>query len=496
MSHVLIPVDNTDVTVTRMAAEQSVKSIMGKLKIPRIEQIKYIPRGDKSNVSPLGNNDNALQLDLDKYIIVEYAETFDEDACDNKPNVLEYQPLFTNKAIGVAAVPLHTKVKLELTISYRSTNYDDLTKCLNEFRLWKQQGLTSLYHDVNYNYTIPRSVLEYLNQCHQLTESVAPYGTSLKDFMLDGFGESGINIRKNITGSKSRLVYNGTMKRCLGIFTSAPDVIETSREPPKSELRFTYVLYYERINYVRLVYQKYIHNQVIDLTVLTPYYSHRPFFNPWVGYRPVSQEIELLTQTTFNTPDNIIRIPGDDDGWLPNFTTKDMRVLMVVPLWVDPLNRKSIFPIDEFKELGFIPELVDNLKLYPDLLLVPYRWFFYVEVWEVNRKTYKIPIEVVDGVIQAKTDMDLRSRHYMQISICTNVSKVDFTDIKLRPTVLQYFFNVYDPSITLDVIGNGKCVTRQSILKAINIVNNTDNTLYPYYLVNTANILARRTPHA
>lgn len=497
MAHVIIPVNNTDATVTKLAAEHSVRTIMGKLKIPRIEQIKYIPRGDRSNVSPLGNTDNALQLDTDKYLIVQYNETFDTDVIDSSASVMEHPPLFVNKAIGVVAVPLYRRVKLEMTISYRSTNYDDLTLWLNEYRSWKQNSVTSMYHDIAYNYTIPSALMEYLNQCYQLTESLAPYGNSLKTFMLSGFGSVGLNIRKNMIGTKERLVYNGVMERCLGIFTSEPDIVDATKEPPVSVISFTYVLRYERISSVKLIYQKYVHNQVIDLTILNRYFSHQPFFNQHTAQRTASQNIEDITSSQFNTTPQFIRIPGDDDGWVPNQTTRDMEVITITPIRVDPFNKKSIFSLNDLPELGYTQPLTDNIKGYYQSLLIPYVFFFYIEIFEVNSRTYKIPIEIKpDFNIQSKIDMDLRSRHYMQISLCMNLSKIDFSVLRHHPLLLKYFFNLYDPNIQLEVIGNGRYVTDRAILKAVNLINNTNKTKYPFYHQCFASIQARRIGHA
>lgn len=496
MAHIKVPVDNTDATVTRVAAEYAIRTIMDKLNIQEVESIKYIPRGTINNVSPI-NPAGPLALDTTNAIIVEYNETFDTEVGDSNDSELEYQPLWVNKKIGVAAVPLHKKVKLEITFTYRNINYDDMVKCLNTYRAWQQKSVTCMYHDIGYNYTLPEEVLAYLNQCYQLTESVAPYGKSLKDFMLDSLNIKAVNIRKNLIGTKERLVFNGLMKRCLGIFTSEPDMVETSKEPPISALRFVYVMRYERISDIKLIYQKYIHNQHIDISTFAKFYSKQQFFDNGNAYRPASHAADQVTESSFNVTPPILRIPGDNDGWKPSFKTKQMEVLLIEPVQVDKLNKRSILNLVDLVEFGLSEEFIDNLKPHCEKLLIPYKWFFYLEIFAVNERTYKIPIEFTDNYdLVCNVDMDLRTRHYLQFSLCKDVSKIDYKLLQQSPTLLQYFFDIYGKNVDLEVIGLGRHVTKRSILDAVNIINNTNNRPYPYYLVGCSTIFTRKITHA
>lgn len=494
MPKVVMPIADTDSTVSRLVAQDIVQQLMFHTDISDIKDIIFLQRGGIAAQSQEHAANQALKLDVDDYLIVEYSESDETIQYDYSKYQLEFAPIFRASALGIEVTPIYAKTNIELNITIRSKSYVKLLKWLNEYKRNYQRITPTNYHDVQYNYTLPEHLVAYLNQVYQLQENIAGYGETLKQFIEKHFMIDGLAIRQNLNDAHKALIVNAKNTGCLGQFTEIPsDAIETSHEPPISEIKFTYSVGYDRITAVSLQYQKYIHNQVIDLKFVEEYYDRRPHFNPHAGNRTASQTVNVLTENVNNSQSwpEIYAYTGD--GWVPPIIEKSFEYSVVLPIQLDLLNLANILDLDTLAIFGFPEWLINLMKMYRLDLCTQFEFAIYLDFFEVNAKTVRIPISV-DSNFMIKTNLVLnpRNRYYLRLSVCTNLFGVNFEPLYNDPTILQTLLQWINPDVQLKTIGNGTRVNTDSLFEALNLINRSNYTKPRWPLVLQTEIIATR----
>lgn len=475
MPKIVIPLENTDSTVTRLVAKSVIEALVYSTEMPEITDIIYIQRGGKSLSSQTNNNSEPLKLDVDNYIQVEYHEINTESYIDVSKYQDEFPAILSIPKVGVAVTPMHNRVDLEMTFTYKSKNYGDLTNWLNAFKRRLLNCEAAGYHDVLYNYSIPDGILAYINQVYQATERVAPYGITLKQFMQRYFAANGLMVRKNLSNSQQQLAINIKNTGCLGRFTQLPEVQETGREPPISTLTFTYTLTYDRVTALILEYQLYVHNQLLDLKLINPYYDIRPHFNQHSGHLTVSQSVNMVTKDIYgidNLSDpNIAAI----DGWRPRSMYNNLVGKLITPIQLNPNALTEILDINDLVSLGMPQQLITFMLLFKIPIFQLYKWFVYVDLFEVNDKITKIPllIEPNTTMIKAGFALDLRNRYYLRLSSNLDLTHIDWNALLNYYDLLFWLFGWLYPGVSITALENG-LLDMNSILEVISKLTGKD----------------------
>jgi hypothetical protein len=473
MPKIIVPVNNTDLTVSRLVAKSVTEQLLFTTEIPVIEDIIYVQRGGLATQAQMNNHNEPLKLNVDEYLTVEYKETFEADHFDVNKYQNEYHPVFTAKAIGVNVVPVYNRVQLEITYTYTSKSFNILNNWLNAFRRKLVTADAIGYHDVLYNYSIPVDVLSYLNKVYKLMKNDLTYTDTMKVFITKHFCKNGLILRQNLNDSNRQLAFNVKNTGCLGIFTQLPESVETSNDPPHSSVSFSYTLTYDRITAVCLEYQLYIFNQLIDISNLLKYCDKKLYAELHTGNRTGSQIVNTLTENHFKNDKLVYSI----DSWRPSITPRYLIPSLVIPLQLDVSNLTNVLDLQLLTEFNYPVKLLLLMKQYKELLNKLYSWFIYLELFEVNDKTSLIPFYIDDNFnLISKVALNTRSRYYFRLSILKNLFKVDFTSLLGKPDDLLYLLQYLNSKVTLSTIPNSNIVTRSSLLAAINLIADTNLT--------------------
>lgn len=549
MPKVEIPIDNTDSTVSRFVTKSVIEQLMFTFDIPPVKDIIYSQRTKVAPQTQRQKPNEALKLDVNDFIQVDYKESSDADKFDIHQYQFEYPELFQCKRLGISITPMFARKHLTLTLRYDSKSYSNLTSWLHNFERRNILLQPTSTHDIRYNFTIPEAVLAYLNQAYTAQEAVAGYGMSLKTFIEDNFATGCLLIRQNLSGKQNSLAINIKNNNTLGMFTDLPEVQETQVEPPISTLSFTYEVTYERITALILEFQYFIHNQAINLMFLRPFQKRQlENVNPLAGNLTYSQVVNQLTASTYQQPSYQDVTSTLIDGWYPSNTLKSTITKSITPIQLDSTNLYNVIETSLLSTLGYPTWFINLINSCGSIINTLYEFPIYIDLFEVNTNTINIPISVdntntiVTADIQlndiinnnnyiivnlgvgvnwnsigvpvgttaiigtsftyngalitgmgaiVKLQLDLRSRYYLRISVITFLFQVNFKLLQKQPALLLELLQYINPNVTLNIIGNGSYVTNESLRNALNFINNSNYSSPVEALVLNTNILGK-----
>ena len=489
---VVIPITNSESTVTRLIVKSVIEQLMYTTEMAEIADIQYIPRGGITAMAQMNTVEEPLKLDVENHIQVEYKETTN-DQFDYSKYQFEYPAIFKASALGIQILPMHSKVQLEMTLTYKSKSYSDLTLWLAAFNRRLLNTVAMSYHDVLYNYTLPTDAMAYLTQVYDLMEAVAPYDITLNTFLQHHFCTEGIIVRQNLNDSKQAMAINVKNTGCIGTFTQLPEIVETSKEPPMSQVSFTYVLDYDRVNAIILEYQMYIHNQVIDLVFLRKYEDRRYHANPHAGNRTFTQAVNAVTQNQYGVADYPDAGTNTGDGWAPTTIPPSTYTATVFPIQLDLTNLVDILDLTLLSQFNYPAWLISLMRVHSDKLCAFGVWPVNLELFEVNATNTLMPIFVNSEFhLTSKLVLNPRNRYYVRVSVLTNLLKMDFSAMQKDPWNLNALLQWIDPAVNLTIIGNGSWVTNDSLWAALNLINRSDLKLWNGLTVQSTTINAAK----
>lgn len=492
MPKVLIPIDSTAATTSRLIA----KTVMSQLLYLAdfdVAEIVYQERGGVSRTRTDNKETNPLRLDFDDYVIVEHTETYKEDTLDPTIYNQAHVPIMDAPKLGIHITPLHSKVELRFNITYRAKSFDKLNKWLSRFRQDRVLREASAYHSINYNYTLPVPLLDYIGRAYAATEAVGGYGLSLKEF-LDNHFTSGLMVRKNLDGSASSTCVNVLNDGCHGRYTAMPEEITTTKEEPVSEVRFEYVLTYDKVIGLVLNYQHYVHNQVLSIAGLQTFASKEQTNRlPLTRHGKSGIPIQVTSKSPVHPIDTDIHFDLNDT-WSPSTPLPNSECFLIVPVSIDLENPRMLFNLNDIPTEYYPGQALKLLTPGWDHLTTPYEYPIHLELFAVTDKETRLEISVDSDLnITALKDMLPRARHYLRFSILANLSEGKLENYLNTPDTLLELVHLRFPKVEMDVdrnhptittIGNGSRVTIPSLMRVLE-----------YYSRMPAKVLTQHTSH-
>jgi len=493
MTTVVVKIDDIDNTVTRSIVKSVTEQLVYSTEMPIIKDILYVQRGGISPMQQTNTPDEALKLTVDNYAEVEYSEAPDPAFFDMNKYQTEFPAIFNHPKLGIALTPMYNRMQLTIKFTYRSKGYDVLTSWLNALRRRLTLAQPFCYVDILYNFNIPTDITSYINKVYKLSEAVAPYGLTLKEFLQNNFSTNGLVVRQNLDDSQRSLAMNVKNVGVLGQFTDLPDIQETSKEPPISTLEFTFQIDYDRPGAILLEYQKYIHNQVIDLSNISKYHDRRFHGNNRDAPITFTQSVQKVTSnlhghTCMKIPDPIV-----SDGWMPKINLPSVYTLAIIPVQLEVDNLTYLLDLNLLISYGVPEWLISLMKTYSSNLCTLFRWPIYIDCFEVDDFENSVALYIDNNFrLMSHVNLDLRKRNYVRISVLTDLSKVDWGNLLNDPTSLTNLLQFIDPCVSIATIGNGTRVNTNSLTDAINEIGNTDYKIVNGLAVLNANLIAYR----
>ena len=494
---IIVPVSNTENTVSRLSVKSIVEQLMFSESILNVDEIIYIPRGGVNKQNQLNKPEEALKLEVNNFLQIEYKETDTEAYFDFDKYHKEFAPIFSNKKLGVSLTPKFIRTDLELTFTYKSKSYNDLVNWLNTFKQKYLRASTSNYQTLTYNYTLNKDILAYLHSVYDLTENVAGYNISLETFMNNSLVANSPTVRCNFSNEQKALAINVAVAGCLGIFTAIPSEIETTKEPPSSSISFTYTVTYERIVATILEYQLFIHNQLIDISYLKKYADRRPHFDQHTQNLTFSQSINVATKNIYGITSYPLDYSNETDGFQYPENYTFMATAASTNIVLDLTNLYDILDLHLLTELGLPDWLVTVLSHYTNsnVLCIPYLWAVLFEVFEVNEFVNRIPIRVDSNFhLTSLVELNPRNRYYLRVSVNSELLRVNFDWLLNQPATLLQLLQYIYPKANFTTIVNGNRANTDSLRKLFRIMQSAPREIYIQPTVMSSTIITRRKP--
>ncbi len=492
MPRVVMNLHNQNLTITRPVVKSVISELLFMLEFSPIRDILYVARGRHAETKQVENSLEANKLSTDEYLEVEYEEKFIDEYRNPDQYQFEVPPIFAIPELGILVKPLCQRVSLDMTLKYTSKSYTTIMTWQAAIKRFLLNRNPFYYHDIFYTYTLPNELLAYLKQIYDLTETVAPYNRTLKQFIQTYFANGAVSVRQNINDSQRAFAIQMKNIGCLGILTQFPDSIETGKEPPKTDASFNYRIEFDLPTALILDYQHYIHNQVIDLQFLRFFQSRTFKGDLHTGLKTFSGVVNTVTDIPLLLVDQVYC----EDSWTNPSQLPNYYPIVILPIQLDPLNLQLVIDFHELTNYGFPANVINSLFLYKDLLLSASKWFLYLELNEVGITTEKMAMTIDNNfIISSVYNLDLRKRHYLTIYLNTDLSQLDWKTYQGDVTNMLIILKFLYPNVNIDslltIIGDiplDAIITIESINLLINTIrSNTLKLLTPklsYYLFN------------
>jgi hypothetical protein len=492
MTSVVVPIDETSSTIILPVIKSIVEEYIFSSQTGQIKDIIYTQRTGKNIQRKKNAPNQPLRLQSDEYILVEYTINPNEERFDNSKYDQDYLPIFKNPDLGISITPMHAYKSIEMTVTYRSKNYDELLKWINKYTRDFMRAAPCNLHSVLYNITIPDNVYKYLYDSWSLSETKGGYGLPFKGFVKNGFG-TGVGIRLNSNDTAEILITSIKNSNVLGMYTSPPPGNPTPiLEPPSSEITFTYTVNFDYPTALLLDYQLVIHNQLLDIKYLYQYADRNLYDNPMAGNNIGSNSVILKTMNPHNFITYPDRMVNETDGWNPPVIPFGYKMNYLLPIQVDELNLTNVINLSDLLEIGFPQVMVDLFIQNPIVPFIVNKWFYFISLYEVNAKTNVKTLQLTpQGEIVTTTAMDIRSRYYFVISKNFKLGSVDLSLLRKNPNLLNSIFQIYDNGLNVTTIGNGSYVITQSLIDNLNKIQallHNPMDLQDYYVYKTYTI--------
>lgn len=409
-------------------------------------------------------------------ITCRFTEEFKESFDPSVKNRYDNPPIYANDDLGVHIHPLTNRVMLTIECKYRSRSYNDAQAFLHNFRTIYQNRSRSHLHDLNYNYTIPDTIMGYIYDVHNATQVLATEPESLKDFFERGFSK-GLNLRESLNGNNRKFIMNVVNSGCLGKFESIPEEVNVNREKGICEVAFTYVIEYDRPVSLYLEYQKFVCNQRIDKDYIQAFKQDIEYSNP--AHRltlsnEVTRVLKSADQYKFLYPESIFF--DDDDLFIPKTLLHKNTTLLMLPINLDINNLTSILNLYDIPDDRFAHSILDSFKELHQTLTDSRNSFFSVTLHEVGSSESIKAINVSDELTVTSIDeLDVNKRYYLRLSMKHSLNYISSNTaeyLRNRPTLLLAIIRHLMPDFDdLRTIGDGIYVTKAEFDRIADLID-------------------------
>lgn len=267
MPKLLLPVPDTDRTVTRPVITSVVRDLIDLTHLPVGTKV-YFP-GEIGTVQQPGSamqSDRSNDFGALENVTIEFTETMvEQEAGMNAVAEPSNQFLFDDVSLGVYMRPNYTFSEARLTVRYRAVDRVAAKRWRDEIRNRVLMGRESFVHDVQYSYRIPEVFHRIFTELHRLRENKHGDGSDYKTW-FEGHANPRLTIATNQSGTYDEYVIAETLRRVQGWFdfTLEPEQGQFGDNKRNWEISFDYVFQYDRVSTLTLGYPVVVHNQLLS----------------------------------------------------------------------------------------------------------------------------------------------------------------------------------------------------------------------------------------
>lgn len=269
MPNPFIPIEETDLTISRPIHVSIVKDLCTKLGIDPTIPIIYVGEGGQAPVAnstldkaPPGQTNQAIEGD--SRLIIEVEESFDEN---NDPYSPVYYPtntyIFNDELVQVNLRPAYNNFKATISVRYKTSSRTDAKRWYSYMRYKAKAQNNVMMYAASYTYFIPVYLQALLAHVWQLRNNREGYGDTLLEWIKANITPN-YTVNTNLNASKSVLSIRERQEGIMGRFEFGVAIPKPQQEPAGHyEVGFDYLVTYAKPAYIQAGYPLMIHNQYI-----------------------------------------------------------------------------------------------------------------------------------------------------------------------------------------------------------------------------------------
>lgn len=421
MPTITVDVENTEQTVTRRVVLDVVYDLVAAFGLPYDVQVIYPNATDPEDL-PVAVKDPGPSRYQGMKILVEATEEYVErDVATTilRPN--ETHPIFRDRELGVSISPIYARKRLNLALRMRMPDRNAALTQMADMRRHVSLHQDGLFHEIEYEYLIPKVDVVILTEIHRLRETLAGYGQDLSTWLNEGFSEQCTTLA-NADGSQRALAKEEMQTGLLGSYDHdiVPDEPEPNQTKTAHTLTLNYTLEYDKPISTIMTYPILVHNQPISPKF---YEQTLPF--------ELADRLQLPSRTRLNTDyfTGNHYVTGFPMGapvptfmdWLPPSTPANSEGLLRVMVMVDPNDRYDVASFYALGELSWRDEYLEYLKAERQWMPQHRTSPFFVALYENDKMLGPDAIEIDEDLnVRSTFPMDLRKRYHLWVALMVN----------------------------------------------------------------------------
>jgi hypothetical protein len=421
MPTITVDVENTEQTVTRRVVLDVVYDLIAAFGLPYTITIIYPGANDPEDL-PVSVGKPPSTRNQTMKVMVQVEEAFVErDVATTVLKANEQRPIFRDSALNVLVSPIYARKRLIITVAIRFPDRNAALTQMHDMRRHATMHQDGLFHEVKYQYLIPKVNVVILREIHRLRERLAGYGEDLGIWLNEGFNDQAVTL-SNADGSQRTLAKEEIQTGLLGTydFEIVPEAPETNETKTSHTLNLTYTVEYDKPISTMMQYPLMVHNQPIDSNF---YDASMPFE---LGHRLMMPSSTRFNTDAFTKNNYVTGFPMGAPvptflDWLPPTTPNATDGLLRVLCMVDPQDRYDVASFTALGQLTWRPEYLDYLVAERQWMTMHRHSPLFVALYEDDRMLGHDAIEIDEDLnVRSTFPMDLRKRYHLWVAILTN----------------------------------------------------------------------------
>lgn len=411
---------------TRPVLLEVVRDILARTGLPADTRL-FLPSdldNDIQTGQALGTNPNNVKFSgTDKFTITAVEEIDPGKILSTAVIRQEQYPIAIDRELGLLLKPIFGESRFRLDIRFRSTDAARVKYWADMFRVKAAQMRDLYHHNPHYSYYVTNDILERFAHIHDLSERVAPYGRSFKEFMNHVFSKRASHL-VNSSGNQAVLAISEQSIGAQGWFNFSriPDADERYEDGAARVVGFSYVVAVDKPLGLVFQYPLMVHNQLV-----APEYYPAKTDAQVINTSKVGRSASLSALEMFETKrlDSVyhsnagLSIPAIDE-FLPDNVLPDTVRIYTALTSISASDRRTLMKLDDTGEFILSDQLKEFMRAEKNWLGVDYGSLIGASVYRGQQIQEFSNFEVADDLtISAKYDLDLRQIHRVRLGILT-----------------------------------------------------------------------------
>lgn len=342
----------------------------------------------------------------------------------------EHSPVFHDKELGVAIIPVYAMHEVQLSFTYRAGNRTEAQRFKHDM-LMRVANLRDVQPiQVNYGYAIPYEFLHMLLAVHTRREALAGYGEDFDTYLgnhLDGRATQVTNAAGKYPALRipEQQIHNwGT----FGDFVPAMDPANKEKENGTWVINFNYRFQYDKPIGCRAVWPMVVHNQMMPFPWVDDQNASGRQVDPWRQKRHSSLTrdamnviAELYDRPCVTNYNEAVCPPNDE--WFPKYERPDMSSMVQNLIQIDPNDLSDVIDLKNLGEHASLDEDVLTFLKSESRYLGNYgESICHVAMYENNTPMADDTVIVSPFLaVRQKNPMDLRKTYHTRLTVSTNL---------------------------------------------------------------------------